>query len=936
MQEREMNKGKVQERFTEIETIARAAGLDPYDVLFLHVPSEIIYQVASYGLPTRFSHWSFGRVYKYQRAQGEMGYSKIYELILNNDPSYAFLDKDNTDTINLLIAAHCLAHADVFKNNVMFHRCGETKMIQVAKRHAEVIDNYRRDYGEDEVDAWLDIALSLEKHIDIYRGLHRDRYPQRHVEFEERTATPWEDIVDRERKPLVEKRVKGIYLPPQPEKDLLWFLTEYANLELWQQRIFEIVRRESYYFYPQHRTKILNEGWACLSASSKVLTEKGLLSISEYVSDGQNILCHNGDSFVKKTTCHVTDKKPGLRITTSRGIIIEGAMNHRIMLKNEAFVKLNQLQIGDELKLSYGQDKWNRDFQKIEPRYKASKFAGESFVKIDTTVFDEDLARFVAFWIGEGCTSKDRGVYIRNKDLSVLKYFQQFVKLRFGLNSSIVECKSGNLRYNLEIYSKALYELLGQICGGHSTSRYKRIPEIVFRSPKSVVMSFLRSLFDAEGCVYDVDCKDKRVIFTSSSKELIHGVSLLLSNVGILANLAVNKKAGYEDCYQLIILISHLKLFGENVGFNDPRKLDILNEVLQCSYNASHVEFIAKVKWIEEIEDVFYDFTVPETHQYVANSLIHHNSFWHAELMRQYAFGKENDYGVDIKYPLTAEEHLDFVAAHEKVVQPGPKIPLKVDVIDNRPGSPTHGKTVKTWDPRIMGNPRLFNLATRINPYYVGFRIFRDIKERWDEYYKEGCMIDEWDNEVPVVIDGNQKIRQVMMEEDDISFLRNYLTEDLVDELHLFGYGNTKKFDDNYEIQEAETCEDKDNSTECKDQFAENKTIIVQTKDTKKIIQAFAVDRNNYGVPAITVRRVDESGMLRLEHLSDDKVNIDIKYAEKVLEYVWKAWGRIVELVRKEGDKTWTLTYDGLRFEVDHQTPDYPECIEEGAPPSSW
>lgn len=563
-----MDKATMQLRFAELEKLARAANLDPYDVLFLHVPTEIIYQVASYGLPTRFSHWSFGRVYKHQRTQGEMGYSKIYELILNNDPSYAFLDKNNTDTINLMIAAHCLAHSDFFKNNVMFKQCGETHMIQVAKRHAEIIDNYRRDYGEDEVDEWIDIALSMERHIDVYKGLQRERYPSRHVEYEERSATQWEDVVRENKKPLVNKVIKGIYLPPQSEKDLLWFLSEYANLEEWQSRIFEIVRRESYYFYPQYRTKIMNEGWA---------------------------------------------------------------------------------------------------------------------------------------------------------------------------------------------------------------------------------------------------------------------------------------------------------------------------------------------------------------------------SYWHAELMRQYAFGNDNDLGVTgIEYPLTSEEHLDFAAAHEKVVQPGPKIQLKIEVVDDRPGSSTYGKKIKVWNPKIIANPRIFNVATRINPYYVGFRIFRDIKERWDNYYKEGYMIDEWDNKVAVTINGDQKIRQVMMEEDDISFLRNYLTEHLVDELHLFAYGNTDKFNDEYDIQEDQSDEE--------NQIVENKTIIVQSKDLKKVIQSFAIDRNNYGAPAIVIRRVDESGLLRLEHITDDKTNIDLSYAEKVLGYIWKVWGRQVELVRRSGSgkRTWTLTYDGLRFEVDHQTPDYPDCVENEAAPSSW
>ena len=92
-------------------------------------------------------------------------------------------------------------------------------------------------------------------------------------------------------------------------------------------------------------------------------------------------------------------------------------------------------------------------------------------------------------------------------------------------------------------------------------------------------------------------------------------------------------------------------------------------------------------------------------------------------------------------------------------------------------GRPT-GKIIKEWDPRILANPRLFYYATRINPYYVGFRMFRDIKERWDKYYEEGFREDEWGKKIPVEIDGDQKIREVMESEDDVWSL------DEVSEIH--------------------------------------------------------------------------------------------------------------------------------------------------------
>ncbi len=63
--------------------------------------------------------------------------------------------------------------------------------------------------------------------------------------------------------------VKKKKIPPQPEKDLLLFIEEYSReLEDWQRDILTMMREEMLYFWPQLETKIMNEGWASLLAST--------------------------------------------------------------------------------------------------------------------------------------------------------------------------------------------------------------------------------------------------------------------------------------------------------------------------------------------------------------------------------------------------------------------------------------------------------------------------------------------------------------------------------------------------------------------------------------------------------------------------------------------------------------------------------------------
>ncbi|WP_230301144.1 SpoVR family protein, partial [Peribacillus simplex] len=45
----------------EITEIAKGVGLDFYPMRYEICPSEIIYTFGAYGMPTRYSHWSFGK-----------------------------------------------------------------------------------------------------------------------------------------------------------------------------------------------------------------------------------------------------------------------------------------------------------------------------------------------------------------------------------------------------------------------------------------------------------------------------------------------------------------------------------------------------------------------------------------------------------------------------------------------------------------------------------------------------------------------------------------------------------------------------------------------------------------------------------------------------------------------------------------------------------
>ncbi len=247
-------------RFTAIEQLSRDEGLDFFDTYFEVVPMDVMHEIAAYGLPTRAQHWSYGKVYNHQKIHGQMGLSRIYEIVLNSDPCYAFLLDSNSDVTNMLVAAHVFGHGDFFKNNEYF-RNSNRNMVNEALDHAIRIDKYIEREGLEAVEHIMDIGFALDRHIDPSLGEYRKPYPRREVVEKVVHEDDYADLFGEE-KLSVRREVVGEKIPPHPERDLLWFLANYARIEPWEKDVLEIIRKESYYFFPQFETKVMNEGWA--------------------------------------------------------------------------------------------------------------------------------------------------------------------------------------------------------------------------------------------------------------------------------------------------------------------------------------------------------------------------------------------------------------------------------------------------------------------------------------------------------------------------------------------------------------------------------------------------------------------------------------------------------------------------------------------------
>lgn len=261
---REMN--DLERAIDEIWDIALRLGLDPYPTHFEIVPAAIMYEFGAYGLPGRFSHWTHGKAYQRMKMMYDYGLSKIYELVINTNPCYAFLMEGNDTLQNKLVAAHVLAHSDFFKNNVHFRHTNR-QMVEGASINAERIRSYEFHHGRREVEEFLDRVLCIDEHVDPNLSLRSKQWEQeRREERPVARETPYDDLfrLEQAEEPAREEEpARHRRFPVEPEKDLLLFIAEHSDdLADWQRDIIHIVRAEQLYFVPQMMTKIMNEGWA--------------------------------------------------------------------------------------------------------------------------------------------------------------------------------------------------------------------------------------------------------------------------------------------------------------------------------------------------------------------------------------------------------------------------------------------------------------------------------------------------------------------------------------------------------------------------------------------------------------------------------------------------------------------------------------------------
>ena len=976
----------LEEPVREANELARKLGLDPFPVNYWIVDYDEMNELIAYGgFQHRYPHWRWGMQYDRQQKQGQFLGGKAFEIVNNDNPSHAFLQESNDLADQKAVITHVEAHADFFKNNQWFGLfADDPDAAAMLQRHAETIREYMEDpeIDREDVEAWIDHVLCLEDNIDQHRPFTTtEEWSAEPPEIEDLDEQLGElnlseevrrEVFDEAWLEAQQAEEGGPTFPADPEKDVLAFLLVHGkrydeetdravDLEEWQREILELLRKEAYYFAPQKMTKIMNEGWACVSPDTRVFTSQGLVPMSEVVETHPTV--SDGERPREVYDSNIIEEHETVRITTRRGFELTGSNNHRITRPDGTWIRLDELEIGDEIKVSGGSGLWPNERVKVDwsPRYAKTldDVADEAGVSVWTvmryrktgrareataieqalesyTGEDQELAqrspiripeevteqfgRFLGLLVGDGHVSSAAGhvgFTVGSRDHA--EGFAGLVAELFGIDPSVEHQES---RWRVYAYSDHLVELLTEefdLPDGKAAER-KTVPEQILRSPKPVVVEFLRGLFDADGYA-----GDQGTILSTKSEELSERVQLLLTNFDALSR----RRKQNDGCFHVHLTGASARIFAEEIGFGYPKKADRLRSYLD------ELAWFEEESWTDEIvtvetdrEDV-YDISVEETHRYAAAGFVNHNSTWESRMMTDEAFAGDDEFisyadhmaqvlgspGLN-PYKLGMElwEYVENYTNRREVIERLLKVEgvtwrnfhetvdldLVLDLLepdpavdDVRPGTLDR---LDPEDPRVdaegLERARAGEADVERYPWKVltyeglcerhyslvkpqnrGFikRVSQNELERTARYLFDTNRYASVEAAIADVdrARGWDRMREIRESHNDVTFLDEFLTQEFVDENDYFTYEYTHTTRD-YRVT----------STDYEDV-------------KKKLMLQFT----NFGKPTITVQdgNFENRNELLLAHHYNG-VMLDLPQAKQVLERVFELWGRPVNL----------------------------------------
>ena len=400
---------------------------------------------------------------------------------------------------------------------------------------------------------------------------------------------------------------------------------------------------------------LANKGWAifisCVSPNTLVIGQKGLQRIKTVSSSREeysdlNLPIYGLGGFHNAEQFYYGGKQKTLKITLNSGYELECTPVHPIWNGFE-WVQSKDLTVGDRIPIQYGQDVW-----------------GDG-LKLPIDLEDIDTASLDFFYLlglihADGVYDTKKICITNRKDSEIIAFLH---KMGFTTKDD---------KIHHELHSPQLCRILEYIGCKHK-SIDKVFPERLFNCTKEEMRAFLQGIFDGDGSSYSQPEKFGAIKYTTSCKQFAKDLQVVLLNFGIVSSLFDEKNV--KSAYNVRASGHFAYVFYTEIGFRLPHKQKNFEHLPESTYNESgnvypldekRIEdyfipkcrvsnksrmtrrmiatlnhekyhpyfkevlseklFYSAIKSIEPSENEVFDFVIPETHSFVSNGFISHNT----------------------------------------------------------------------------------------------------------------------------------------------------------------------------------------------------------------------------------------------------------------------------------------------------------------------
>ena len=277
----------------------------------------------------------------------------------------------------------------------------------------------------------------------------------------------------------------------------------------------------------------------------------------------------------------------------------------------------------------------------------ANGLAAKSVTQPET--LSTDLAELLGLWIGDGSVHED-GIRFHIAREGTLEHVDRLSRELFDTG---VDWTWSDGCYEVVIHSHEIKRFWLRNFGDAKPSAAETtVPEAVHEAARDQVSAFVRGLFSADGTL----SKDRYPRLYSASEDLIDGVQQLLLGVGIPATKWEWENDDREYYTVAPTDATGLTRYAAHIGFVDERDETMADAIAETETETGTETDLKHTtcgdvdgsEWTQAVTAVemadpatVYDVTVADNHEYVANSVVSHNSGGGMG----YAFWKLRPYG---------------------------------------------------------------------------------------------------------------------------------------------------------------------------------------------------------------------------------------------------------------------------------------------------